>query len=70
MPYIIYTDLESLISKIDGCENNQENSSTTKNSMRIFNVNNLGVLSDSLTEQAKSMIDLEKKKILPFIRKE
>ena len=30
--------------------------------MRIFNVNNLGVLSHSLTEQAKSIIDLEEKK--------
>ena len=30
MPYIIYTDLESLIKEIDRCENNPENSSTTK----------------------------------------
>ena len=30
MPYIIYVDIESLIIKIDGCANNQENSSTTK----------------------------------------
>ena len=30
MPYIIYADMESLIKKIDGCENNPENSSTTK----------------------------------------
>ena len=29
-PYIIYADLESLIKKIDGCENNPENSSATK----------------------------------------
>ena len=28
--YIIYADIESLIEKIDGCANNQENSSTTK----------------------------------------
>ena len=28
MPYIIYADIESLIKKIDGCENNSENSST------------------------------------------
>ena len=30
MPYMIYADMESLIKKIDGCENNPENSSTTK----------------------------------------
>ena len=30
MPYIIYTDIESLIKKIDGCANDSENSSTTK----------------------------------------
>ena len=30
MPYIIYADLECLIEKIDGCENNPEKSSTTK----------------------------------------
>ena len=30
MPYIIYTGIESLIKKNDGCENNPENSSTTK----------------------------------------
>ena len=30
MPCIIYAELESLIKKIDGCENNPENSSTTK----------------------------------------
>ena len=30
IPYIIYADIESLIKKIDGCENNAENSSATK----------------------------------------
>ena len=30
MPYIIYADLECLIKKINGCENNPENSSTTR----------------------------------------
>ena len=30
MPYIFYTDIESLIKKIDGCANNPESSSTTK----------------------------------------
>ena len=29
--YIIYADIESLIRKIDGCANNPEKSSTTKN---------------------------------------
>ena len=30
MPYIIFADIESLIKKIDGCENNPENSCSTK----------------------------------------
>ena len=30
MPYIIYSDIESLIKRIDGCASNPENSSTTK----------------------------------------
>ena len=30
MSYIIYADLEPLIKKIDGCENNPENTSATK----------------------------------------
>ena len=30
MPHIFNADIEFLIKKIDGCENNQENSSTTK----------------------------------------
>ena len=30
MPYIIYADIEFLISKIDGCANNPEKSSTVK----------------------------------------
>ena len=29
-PYVIYADIESLITKIDGCANNLENSLTTK----------------------------------------
>ena len=28
IPYIIHADIESLIKKIDGCDNNPENSST------------------------------------------
>ena len=30
LPYIIYADIESLITKIEGCANNAENSSTAK----------------------------------------
>ena len=30
MPHVIYADMESLITKIDGCANNPENSSTLK----------------------------------------
>ena len=29
-PYMVYTDVESLIERIDGCKNNPEQSSTTK----------------------------------------
>ena len=34
-PFIVYADLECIIEKIDGCENNPENSSTTKVSKPI-----------------------------------
>ena len=34
-PFIINSDLESLIGKIDGCKNNLEKSSTTKVSEHI-----------------------------------
>ena len=30
MPHVKYADMESLITKIDGCANNPENSSTLK----------------------------------------
>ena len=35
MPYIIYADIESLITKIDGCAISPESSSTTKLSEHI-----------------------------------
>ena len=35
IPYIIYTDLESLIKETDGCANNSENSSTKQVSEHI-----------------------------------
>ena len=35
VPFIIYSDLECLIEKIDGCKNNPENSSTSKVSEHI-----------------------------------
>ena len=35
VPFIIYTDLECIIEKTDGCKNNPENSSTTKVSEHI-----------------------------------
>ena len=34
-PFIIYTDLECILEKIDGCKNNPENLSTTKVSKHI-----------------------------------
>ena len=36
MPYVIYADIESLITKIDGCANNPDNSSTTKTGEHIL----------------------------------
>ena len=30
VPFIVYSDLECIIEKIDGCKNNPENPSTTK----------------------------------------
>ena len=48
-PCIIYADLESLIKKIDICENNPGKSSKSLNrltySLRIFNVNYMGISS-------------------------
>ena len=35
-PFIIYTDLECIIGKIDGCKNNPENTFTTKATKYIF----------------------------------
>ena len=35
MPCIIYTDIESLSKKVDGCSNNLENYSTTKRGEQI-----------------------------------
>ena len=35
MPYIIHAVIELLIRKIDGCEDNPENSSTTKTGKHI-----------------------------------
>ena len=35
MPYIIYTDLECLVKRIKGCEDNPEVSSTTKTGENI-----------------------------------
>ena len=35
VPFIIYANLECIIEKIDGCRNNPENSSTTKESEHI-----------------------------------
>ena len=34
-PFIIYTDLECIIEKINGCKNNPENLSATKVSERV-----------------------------------
>ena len=34
-PFIIYSDLECLIEKTDGCKNNPENSSSTKEGKKI-----------------------------------
>ena len=39
VPFIIFTDLEWLIEKMDGCKNNPENSFTTN--VSFFNVCNI-----------------------------
>ena len=36
--FIIYADLECIIEKIDGCKNNPENSSTTKEIEHFYQV--------------------------------
>ena len=89
--YIIYADIESLIEKIDGCANNQENSSTIKigehipfgYSMSIEHLVNtenkhnlyrrkdcMKNFCESLREQAKNIIDFEKKNMLPLTKEE
>ena len=92
MPCIIYADTESLIKKIDGCENNSEKSSIRKAGKHIpcgyslstiwgFNQiedkytlyrgqDCMKKICESLREHAKSIIDFEKKKMLPLTRKE
>ena len=92
MPYITYADLECLIEKIDGCENNPEYSPTTKIGKyfpcgyslstiwgfdHIKNKHSLYFGKDcmkefrkSLKEHAKSMIEFERRKMLPLIPKE
>ena len=37
-PFIIYADLKYIIEKIDGCKNNPENSSTTKEIEHFYQV--------------------------------
>ena len=91
MPYIIYADLEPLIRKIDRCENNPENSWTTKIDGHIpcgysisticgfDHIENRHILYrgkdcmrtfyDSLKENAKNIIDFEKKKMLSLTTK-
>ena len=92
MPYIIYADIESLMKKIGGCQNNPEKSPTTKTdehnpceySMSL--ILGFGHIEDkhtlyrgkdcinkffeSLRVHAKSIIDFEKKKMLPLTKKE
>ena len=83
--YIIYTDLESLIRKIDGCENNPEKFSTTKMSEHIpcrysisaiwvfDNIENKHTLyrgENCMEKFVTTLINFEKKKILPLTKKE
>ena len=92
MPYIIYADLECLIEKIDGRENNPEYFPTTKIGKHFpcgyslstiwgfdhkkskhslyFGKDCMKEFRKSLKEHAKSMIEFEKKKILPLTPKE
>ena len=81
MPYIIYADIESLIRKIDGLENNPQKSSRTKIAEHIpsrysiltilgfDHIENKHTLylgkETYLREHAKSIVTFEKKEILP-----
>ena len=90
IPCIIYTDIESLINKIDGCENNPEHSSTRKigeqgcgylistiwgfdhieDKHTLYRVKDcMKKLYESLREHAKSIIDIEKEKMLLLKKK-
>ena len=86
MPYIIYVNLVSLIKKIDGCANNQKNSSTKKISKRIpcgiwgfDHIKNIHILHCGKKLQEKvlqifkrtqSVIGFEKKEMLPLTNKQ
>ena len=54
-PFIIYTNLECIIEKIDGCKNNPENLSTTKVSKHIPSGFSLFTIS-SFTVQAQNLL--------------
>ena len=54
-PFIIYTNLECIIEKIDGCKNNHENLSTTKVSKHIPSGFSLFTIC-SFTVQAQNLL--------------
>ena len=70
-PLIIYADLECIIGKIDGCENNTENSSTTKVSQHIPSGFSMSTISSFRSIESKHDVYRGKdcmKKFCEFLR--
>ena len=72
MSYIIYSNIESLIKKIDNCKSNLENFATTKTRKHIPCGCSLTTTEKflSIFKHTKNIIDFEKKKkMLPLTKK-
>ena len=66
MPFIIYEDLECIIEKIDGCESNLENSSTTKVSEHIPSGFSMSTISSSRSIENKHYVYRAKDRMNKF----
>ena len=70
-PFIIFTDIECIIEKIDGCKNNPENSSTAKVSKHIPSVFSMSTISSFRSIEKKHDVYRVKdcmKKFCEFLR--
>ena len=67
-PYIIYSDLECIIEKIDGCKNNPENSSTAKVSEHIPSGFSMPTISSFRGIEIKHDVDRGKDCINKFLK--